>query len=377
MKTVLKTDVVELTRKLVGFDTINPPGNEVEICTFLDRLFQLAGFETEVTGFGETRRNLVARVGGGGNSLPLAFTGHMDTVPLGQETWAHDPFDAVVRDGRMYGRGTCDMKGGIAAAICAAVELAPELRHGPGLEFIITGGEETGAEGARALADHQRPGRKIGALIVAEPTDLIPLSGHKGAFWLKGVCKGRTAHGSMPETGDSAILKAAEAVQKLAAFTFRGRGHDHLGHATLNVGTIKGGLNTNSVADHAEFTIDIRTLPEQDHDDLLKQLAAYLGADVALSPMVDLDGVWTGRDDPWFSRVVEVVGTVTGHTHGIATAPYFTDASVLTPHFEGVPTVILGPGSAQVAHTVDEFCPVSQLRQAVEIYKALIHDWHK
>lgn len=373
----LVSDVVALTQKLVGFKTLNPPGNEVEICGFLEGLFDHGGFETEVTEFGPNRRNLVARIGGKTNRSPLGITGHMDTVPLGAGDWLHDPFAGIIEGSRMYGRGTCDMKGGVAAAICAAFSLGERLEDGPGVTFFITGGEETGSEGAQHLASNGQCERKIGALIVAEPTDLIPLSGHKGVFWLKAICTGRTAHGSMPEQGDSAILKATQAIQRLQNFVFDTPSHKYLGEPTLNVGTMKGGINTNSVADYAEFTIDLRTLPDQSHKSVLMALEDYLGDQVMLEPMVDLQGVWTQPDDPWFSTLDRQTAQVTGKSYGISTAPYFTDASVLTPHFDGVPTVILGPGSPRVAHTVNEYCEVSQLTQAVEIYRALILDWYK
>lgn len=377
LETELIGDVVELTRKLVSFETLNPPGNEVEICAFLEALFQRAGYETEVTEFGPNRRNLVARIGGTTNRAPLGITGHMDTVPLGAGEWAHDPFAGVIEGSRIYGRGTCDMKGGVASAICAAFSLGDTLKDGPGITFLITGGEETGSDGAKHIAAQSGIERKIGALIVAEPTDLIPLAGHKGVFWLKAICKGRTAHGSMPEQGDSAILKAAKAIQRLQDFDFETSAHKHLGLPSLNVGTMKGGINTNSVADHAEFTIDLRTLPSQSHEAVLSALNDYLGDDVVLKPMVDLQGVWTQPDDPWFASLESQIAPITGQSHGVSTAPYFTDASVLTPYFEGVPTVILGPGSPKVAHTVNEYCSLSQLEQAVEIYRTLILDWYK
>lgn len=373
----LKYDVVELTRKLVSFETLNPPGNEAEICAFLAELFQRAGFETEIVSFGEKRCNVVAKTGGHGKKPPLAFTGHIDTVPLGAEAWTVDPYAGMIKDARLYGRGTCDMKGGVAAVICAAFSLGSRLRDGPGLVFFITGGEETGSQGARHIVANTNVKQEIGALVVAEPTDLVPLSGHKGAFWVKAVCKGRTAHGSMPDKGDSAILKAARAILKLNEFTYGVSDHKHLGSPSLNVGTIKGGINTNSVADHAEFTIDLRTLPGQCHKALLDRLSEFLGDDVVLTPFVDLLGVWTERADPWFATLADVVSSITGKRHGIATVSYFTDASVLTPYHDNVPTVILGPGSPQHAHITDEYCELSQLEQAVDIYRALILDWYK
>lgn len=370
-------DVVELTQKLVSYDTINPPGNEVEICDYLNELFQGLGFETAITSFGENNRNLIAKIGGNSNKSPLGITGHMDTVPLGNGNWSYDPFAGVVCNGRLYGRGTCDMKGGVAAAICAAYALKDKIANGPGLIYFITGGEETGSEGAKHYAESGVVDHKIGALVVAEPTDMVPLSGHRGAFWLKAVSKGKTAHGSMPEHGDNAIFKVTNAIQKLQSYDFGVKEHEYLGKPTLNIGTIKGGQNTNSVPDHAEFSIDMRTLPSQSHRIILQHMQSYLGHEVSLEPFVDLPGVWTEDSVPWFSKLEDLVGSVTGKTYGIRTAPYFTDASVLTPHFDNVPTVILGPGSPKSAHTVDEYCEISQLHKAVDVYKKLINDWYE
>ncbi len=369
-------DVVELTKKLVSFDTINPPGNEVEICDYLQDIFANLGLQTKVTSFGDKRRNLIATIGGNSNRSPIGITGHMDTVPLGSEEWSYDPFAGTIENGRIYGRGTCDMKGGVAAAICAVQELGEDIKNGPGVTFFITGGEETGSDGARDYAEQPNEDRKIGALIVAEPTNLIPLSGHKGVFWVKAVAKGKTAHGSMPEHGENAIFKVTEAIQKLQAFKFGPDRHEHLGSPSLNIGTISGGLNTNSVADHAEFSIDMRTLPGQSHNAILDSLNEYLGNGISLTPFVDLSGVWTDESDTWFGKLENLVGEITGEKHGIQTAPYFTDASVLTPYFDNVPTVILGPGSPQVAHITDEYCEVSELQKSVNIYKKLITDWY-
>ena len=373
----LKYDVVALTKELVSFETLNPPGNEVEICAFLEDLLQKAGFETAIISFGEKRRNVVAKIGGNSGKPPLGFTGHIDTVPLGAGEWTVDPYAGVIKDSRLYGRGSCDMKGGVAAAICAALSLGARLKDGPGLTLLITGGEETGSEGAKHLIGNAIVKQGIGALVVAEPTDLVPLSGHKGAFWVKAVCKGRTAHGSMPDKGDSAILKASRAILKLNEFTYGVSDHEYLGSPSLNVGTMKGGININSVADYAEFTIDLRTLPGQCHKSLLIRLSEFLGDEVVLTPLVDLLGVWTERADPWFGTVEDIVSSITGQRHGVSTVSYFTDASVLTPYYDGVPTVILGPGSPQNAHIVDEYCELSQLEQAVNIYRTLILNWYK
>ena len=204
---------------------------------------------------------------------PLCFTGHVDVVPLGAAPWKKDPFAGETDAGRLYGRGSSDMKSGVAAFVTAAVRLAPHLERTAGLALVITAGEETGCEGAFHL---QRDGvlGRAGALVVAEPTSNYPFVGHKGALWLRAKTRGVTAHGSMPERGDNAVYKAARAVSELAAFRFANPPHPLMGQATLNVGTIQGGLNINSVPDQAVIGVDIRTVPTLNHHELLAALAA-------------------------------------------------------------------------------------------------------
>src|SRR5215470_11117845 len=129
---------VELTQELIRFETINPPGNETPCARHLGRILDAAGFQTRYFDMGEKRDNLIARIGIGGDRLPLAFTGHTDVVPLGAAPWSVEPFGAKIAEGKLYGRGSTDMKGGVAAFVIAAVKLAPQLAGTPGLVFVIT-----------------------------------------------------------------------------------------------------------------------------------------------------------------------------------------------------------------------------------------------
>ena len=180
-------DVIALTQALVRADTVNPPGHEDQCSLMLADLLQAAGYHCSLVEFAPRRTSLVARLGGRPDRPPLCFTGHVDVVPLGAAPWQHDPFGGEIVDGRLYGRGSSDMKGGVAAFTCAAIALADQVREGPGLCLVITAGEETGCEGAYHLAGSEA-GRALlgsaGALVVGEPTGNAPLLGHKGAFWL-------------------------------------------------------------------------------------------------------------------------------------------------------------------------------------------------
>jgi succinyl-diaminopimelate desuccinylase len=367
-------DAVALTRELLAFDTISPPGTERACARRLAAILEQAGFTVAEHEFAEGRTSLVARLGGRADAAPLCFTGHIDTVPLGGRPWTRDPFAGETADGKLYGRGSSDMKSGVAAFVVAARRLASRLPGTPGLVLVITAGEETGSLGAFHLAGHGGALGRAGAIVVAEPTDNRPFVGHKGALWLHARTRGVTAHGSMPERGVNAVYAAARAVLALERFAFD-VSHPVLGRPTLNVGTIAGGLNINSVPDAALIAIDIRTIPEQKHAAVTGALADHLGPDVTLTPIVDVEGVWTSPEDPWVQQVYDVVTPLLGRRPEPAAVPYFTDAAALTPAYGGAPTVILGPGELALAHQTDEYCLIERVEQAVEIFTELARRW--
>ncbi|MGI4855599.1 MAG: M20 family metallopeptidase [Janthinobacterium lividum] len=373
-------DPVALTQSLVRFDSVNPPGDEEACARFLMTVLDELGFRTVLHRFGERRFNLVAtlagRNGDASTSHPLGFTGHLDTVPLGNARWTQDPHGGQIVDGRVYGRGTSDMKGGIASFIAACSTMIDALRDSDGLQLILTGGEETGCDGAKALlAEQPALLTQLGALIVGEPTENRVVIGHKGALWLKAVARGVTAHGAMPQEGVNAIYRAARAITDIQTFDV-GAAHPRMGAPTLNVGTIAGGLNTNSVPDHAEFSIDMRTVPGLDHACLTARLHRHLG-DVDLSPIIDLPSVYSDPEQSWVARMTALSADLVGPSGTARTVQYFTDAAVLQPACGYPPTIILGPGESLMAHKTDEYCRVDRLHQAVSLYRAILDDWVK
>jgi len=360
---------LDLTRELMRFDTILSSGDERPCARHLGALLEKNGFSIVYDNFEDRRTNLVARIGGDSKRPPLCFTGHLDTVPLGARPWSVDPFEGEIRDGRLYGRGSSDMKSGVAAFVVAACELARHLERSAGLVLVITGGEETGLEGARYLAKHPAALGKAGAMIVAEPSSNLPVAGHRGVLWLKATTRGVTAHGAMPEQGVNAIYKAARAVAKMESYRFAASPHPTLGAPTLNVGTIQGGLNTNSVPDGTVFTVDIRTIPGQRHDELQDDIARVMGDEVEVEMVSDQAGLWTEPSDPWFEEVVGIAERIVGQAaRSVGATAFATDGAVLKPAMGGPPTVILGPGEAAIAHQTDEYCVVERIEQAVEIY---------
>ncbi|MBF0624677.1 MAG: M20 family metallopeptidase [Magnetococcales bacterium] len=368
-------DPVQLTRTLLAIDTRNPPGNELDCANHLAGLLEAGGLEVRCHPLAPRRASLSALLPGRDDDPPLCFTGHLDTVPLGETPWQRDPFAGEIDGDLLYGRGATDMKSGLAAMVWAVLEVARGRRGRRGIRLIMTADEEVGCGGSRALVGDAGALGTAGALVVAEPTGNQPLLGHKGALWLKVLAQGRAAHGSMPGEGDNAIYKIARAALALERFDFAHPPHPLLGSPTLNVGTVQGGTRVNIVPDRAELAVDIRILPDQDPDRLLEQVAVHLGPEVTVQGTRATQGVMSDPTDPWLTRVV-----ATAQGHGVVlgdlrTAPYVTDASVLTPALGGPPTVILGPGEFDQAHKTDEYCLISRIRQAADIYLDLCRDW--
>jgi succinyl-diaminopimelate desuccinylase len=318
---------------------------------------------------------VVARIGRAMDKAPLGLTGHLDTVPLGARGWQRDAFGASLEGGKLYGRGASDMKSGVAAIVVAALSLAGRLRDSPGVTLVLTADEECGCGGAAFLAQKTDLLGSVGALVVGEPTANYPLVGHKGALWLEARTSGVTAHGSMPERGDNALYKAADAVGKLRSFDFATPPHPLMGPPTLNVGTLHGGLNINSVPDRATIGIDIRTIPGQAHADVQRRLQRALGESVELAPIVDVEAIYTDPRDPWMQRVFDVVASHTGERPHPRSATYFTDAAVLNAVYRDIPICVLGPGEPQLAHQTDEYCLVDRIEQSVAMYADLIREW--
>lgn len=366
-------DPIELARRLVAFDTSNPPGNEVACARFLGELLRDAGFDVTEQVFGPGRVNLVARIGPAGAARSLCFAGHLDVVPVGTAPWRHPPFAATLADGRIHGRGSCDMKGGVAAFACAAIAHAARMPADASLTLLFPGGEETGCEGSSSLVATGLALDGFSGVIVAEPTANRPLLGHKGALWLRAHASGVAAHGAMPHHGVNAAVKAARMVLRLQDFCAAFEPHPVLGRPSVNVGIVRAGQAINIVPDHAEIDIDLRTTPGLSHDELRDRLVDWLGADLdGLQTLASLGSVFTEPRQPWVQAVFGIVEAETASAPAVETASYFTDASALVPALGGAPLLVLGPGDPKQMHQTDESCEIAQILQAERIYAAIL-----
>jgi succinyl-diaminopimelate desuccinylase len=368
-------DAIALTRQLIRMDTINPPGNEHVPAHFLGELLQKAGFTVAYHSFEPARTSLVARYGSHGAAKPICFSGHLDTVPLGAAAWDFAPHGGEIIDDRLYGRGSSDMKAGIGAFVAAALEHVRRAARTANLVLVLTASEETGCQGANHLANTEGALGDAGAVIIGEPTANYPVIGHKGVLWLRARMRGVNAHGSTPEFGVNAIYRARRVIEKLEKFRFNEAQHEVLGSPTLSVGTMRSGTNINSVPDLAELGIDVRTIPGIDNDELHARLSDYLAPELAeLDAIIDIEPIYTAPEVPWIQRVYDIVTPFIAVRPEPRGASYFTDACALKRVYRA-PTVILGPGEPNLAHQTNEFCTLSRIVQAVDIYGALMRDW--
>lgn len=366
-----QTDVIELARRLVRTDTMNPPGNEFRLAELLAGILEEAGFAVTAHELAAGRPSLVARRG---EEPFLCLTGHMDTVPADPEQWSCDPLGGEIAEGNLYGLGASDMKSGLAALVTAACQAAGRPWQRGGLVLVLTAAEETGCQGAEHLAGLGVLGRAE-ALLIAEPTGMEPLVGHKGAMWVQAMARGKAAHGSRPQEGVNAIYKAARAITRIADYTPSAPPHPILGPSTISVGTIQGGVKTNVVPAQASFSLDVRTIPGQETEALLGELAEALGPEVEISAWKATEPLLSDPADPWVQEVMALVARLSdrapqGEARG---ASYFTDGAALYRAMGRPPALILGPG--HMAHQADEHCPLVEIELAARAYGEVIRSW--
>jgi succinyl-diaminopimelate desuccinylase len=271
------------------------------------------------------------------------------------------------------------MKSGIAAFVVAAIKLAPHLRNSPGVVLVLTASEEVGCEGAKYLAQEKLLDR-AGAIVVAEPTANYPYIGHKGLIWVEIETKGKTAHASMPEQGENAILKMGKVIDALERFDWKHQCgvdcHHVMGKPTMNIATVHGGLNTNSVPDSVKLTVDMRTVPGIDHVHLCRSIESLIGPLGTLRKIVETPPLYSEPDE-WIESVFEVAAPFVDSRPTPQTIMFSTDGADLKRGYGGIaPTVILGPGQPELAHQTDEWCSIARVDQSVEIFEKIMRDWN-
>jgi succinyl-diaminopimelate desuccinylase len=366
---------VRLLTDCVRLQTVNPPGNEKLAAAWLGHELSNMGLSPTIQDLGDNRANITAVLPGTGEKPALVFNGHLDVVPVGETPWTHDPFAAVQVDGRLYGRGTSDMKAGLIAMMLAvdALRRADVRLKG---DLILSGvaDEESTALGAKAWV--QAGGlQRVGAIVIGEPTNLEVYIAEKGACWLEITTHGKTAHGSMPDLGVNAVMHMTAALNALTRLSLPYQPHPLFDKPTMNVGTIVGGNKTNVVPDRCTATLDLRTLPGMHHEDVTQEIRRTLDGLREVIPDFSYDiRVITERAAVASSPEAPIVETILGILEDLgrretpkATPGYATDASVFQPA-SGASFLIFGPGIPQLAHQPNEYVEIATYLQSIELY---------
>ena len=382
-------DPLEILKDLVAIPSVNPMGRDVtgpeyletRLGEYLVGFFRRLGVDCQKIEVLPGRPNILARLDRPGARTTILLDAHQDTVPV--EGMTIEPFTPVVRDGRLYGRGACDVKGGMAAMLSAFARLVAE-RPPRAASVIVscTCDEECRASGAKELAKSwcgtPAPGSLItgppALAVVAEPTDLNIVVAHRGAVRWKLLTRGRACHSSRPQEGVNAIYKMAQVLNCIERFAGElprmVPPHPLCGSPTLSVGRISGGISVNTVPDECTIEIDRRVIPGEDPQSVVPQVTTYLrerlDVDFEMLPPW-LDGATLSDDNngPWADRLMKHIAAVAGPREKQG-AWYGTNASRFAA--TGVPAIVFGPGSIRGAHTADESIGLDELRQAAEIY---------
>jgi len=371
-------DTVELAKSLISFDTTTPPGNEEGCARFLEdqiRDMHIEGAQVEVQRFQKGRANLVAAFSGESPGLMLA--GHIDVVPARDvENWTSPPFEAQVRAGKLYGRGAADMKSAVAAMV-AAVASAKGTRRKRGLVFVATAGEEVGYDGLYAMIEAGTFKEvKASYGVAGEPTEMKVVRAHKGGVACKVIFEGRSAHASDPSLGVNAIENCILFVNELKRLRreFAKVRDDDLGRTLITPTVIAGGAKSNVIPGSCEVTLDCRLIPAHGSKALLDGLRSIIGTlgerDENFRARIEVLYLTPPLSVPKSSEFLKLCESLTGSPSSVA--PYGTEASVYAQ--QGIPSVVLGPGSVKQAHIIDEYVTLKQLRSAESVYTRLVKE---
>ena len=381
---MLQEDAVALTRALVRIDSRNPtlspdaPG-ERRIAHTLGNILEEWGFSVSLSTSTEERPNLVATLGPP-DTPAMMFAGHLDTV--GVEGMTHDPFSADITSGRLYGRGSCDMKSGVAAMCVGA--LRAHRRAGDSLKRQVivaaVADEEYESLGMHALLES---GLTAECAILTEPTRLSICPAHRGFVWIEISFVGRAAHGSRYDVGIDAIRHAGLVLAELdtlEAGPLHARSHPLLGRPSLHASTIVGGIGMSTYPDRCILRIERRTIPGETDKTALDEVSDACARVRAKHPELDASVRLIAAQEPSdVARDAMVVRTLEGALKAeampvtIEGLSAWTDAALLNA--AGISAVCFGPGDIALAHAAEEFVPVDEIERATAVLERVAHEW--
>lgn len=371
--------IVEIVQTLVRVPSVNPPGETSEAVAVLRRFLEEAGFQDfQQVEPSPGKVSLVARWGNPGGRR-LIWNGHLDVVPVGDgEAWQHDPFSGKREGDRIFGRGACDMKGAFAALLgaVAAIREAGFQLEGELVLQAVADEEMLGPLGTGYLVEHLPI--PADAAICGEPTSLVPVIAAKGLQWWKFISRGVSCHASAPHLGVNAIENLLEFLGMLRRIPLD-RTHPLVGRPTLAITMISGGIKTNVIPDYAEATVDRRVVPGEDPEAIRRQVRAVVEEFQARHPDARIEAAVVQEAEPSEippdASIVQVSRLVASAVLGEEVIPRgipgTTDARFLINRAR-IPTVILGPGGLEQAHTRDEYISIEQLVRGAKVYAGIL-----
>jgi len=371
-----RAEIATLCSRLIQFNSVNPPGNEGEIAQYIATLLQEAGLTVEMLPHSPERASLIARLKGSGEMPALVFSGHLDTLPISDDPWQHAPFGGEISDGKVWGRGGTDMKGGDTALITVAKILAAAQVPLKGdLILVFSAGEEEDQMGAWAIAERLHD-EEIQAMLIPEPTENEVEIAEKGALWLEITTHGKAGHISRIDEARNAIEMMIPLLSEFAAFPFPHK-DPLLGVMLRSINMIQAGQKVNTIPDRCVATVEMRTVPGQDHEAVVaevEQLIADAGRRLAIPDFCasvkvihQFPPVGTSPQDPIIQRFCDVVAEATGTRPAPRGRTGGTDACVFIPIFK-VPFAVCGPGTPTTTGTVDEWVDIDNIVDTTKIY---------
>jgi len=369
---ITEEEVIPILKELIKIKTENPPGRTIDAVNFLAKVFEESNIECTIQEYEEGKANIIAEYGDGENTIIL--TGHLDTVPAGdEEKWKHPPFSAYEEDGKIYGRGATDMKGAVAAYVALMKYLSKhKIQLNKKVVFLGTSDEEIGMDGAVAA-------KEIGIMnncdfiVIGEPTELKVGIAEKGTLWIKIKVEGKPAHGSTPQLGISAIEAAARLIPKMKE-AIPELEHKMLGKSTLNIGEIKGGTVINVVPELCEFKCDYRLVADKLRDatknkidELIDAFNEAEEAKASIEIIHEIPAIETTEESEFFNILKKKVKEM--GIEEIIGVNYGTDGAMLVPEYE-TPFIIIGPGKLDQLHVTDEYTE----KEEVIIYSNIVLD---
>ena len=377
---IKEEEITNLAQELIKIPSDETAG-EKEVCEYLESFLKSLGMKVRLQEVLPNRPNIIAEVIGDEVGKSIMFNGHVDTVPIGDiNKWSMDPYSAIIKDNKLFGRGSTDMKGSIASMIIAMKFIMNNVKKFNG-KIIFTGvmAEETTGLGTQKIVEENI---KADMAVVGEPSDEKIYRAHKGTMWFNLFTYGKLEHSSESNSeSNNAIINMMKLIMEINEISkeLETVENNLVGHPSINVGLIDGGTKQNMIADSCRISIDRRTLPEEKTDEILDKLRIRLDRLRSLDGRLTFDlkidtireAVEVAESEQIVQEVKNALNKVIDKNPIISGMKATTDMSILVNQ-GNIPSVIYGPGFIKQAHTVDEFIEVRRLVESSQVYTEIL-----